>query len=338
MTPTETKRTEMGEAMRLLSDPTRLRMLALLECEELAVGELSKALGMAQSRVSNHLRLVRAAGLLIERKVGTSTYVRLDSGHGHNALADRVWQVLRPDVDMLPEHGADCTRLAAVIEARRANSDAFFDRMAGQWDKLSGSFVSGHARSRAALQLMPRNYKVADLGCGTGYMGEELLNAVEHLICVDRSQEMLLEAETRLVPHARSTQLEFRLGAMDALPIEDGELDGLVTGMVLHHLESLDESAREMFRVLKPGASAAVLELAPHHEERMRSQHGDRHLGLPPTDILDALERAGFEDTLIDPVDDGYLPRLAEDDSAHKPLSLSLYVVRARRPVLTSNH
>lgn len=338
MNPTEIKRTGMGEAMRLLGDPTRLRMLALLEREELAVGELSRALGMAQSRVSNHLRLIRSAGLLIERKVGTSTLVRLETNPEPSGLAERLWQVLRPDVDLLPEHGADCTRLAAVLEARRADSGEFFDRIAGQWDKLSGAFDTGQARARAALQLMPAGYKVADLGCGTGYMAEALLNVVEHLVCVDRSEQMLEEAKARLVPQARSTQLDFRSGDLDALPIADQELDGLVCGMVLHHLENLDSTAREMFRVLKPGASATLLELSPHHAESMRTQHGDRHLGLPPTDVLEAMERAGFRDTLIDPADDHYRPRLAEDDSSSRPLSLSLYVVRARRPALQTEN
>jgi len=318
--------------MRLLGDPTRLRMLSLLEREELAVGELSRCLGMTQSRISNHLRLIRAAGILIERKVGTSTYVRLNRAAAAGSLADRVWQILRPEMEHLPEHGADCTRLSSVLDARRTDPGAFFDRIAGQWDELSGAFSTGLGRYRAGLQLLPAGYRVADLGCGTGYMAEALLNAVDYLICVDRSEPMLAAAKKRLESQARGTQLEFRLGAMDDLPIQDQELDGLVSGMVLHHLESLEGTAREMFRVLRPGASATVLELAPHRDLSMRNLHGDRHLGLPATDILNALERAGFDQLVIDPLDDAYRPRPEDQDSSGQAVSLPLYVVRARRP------
>jgi len=324
----------LGGALRLLADPTRLRILALLERQELAVGELSRTLDLAQSRVSNHLRVLRDAGLLLERKEGTKTFLRLDRGPEGGSVAGRLWASLREELDELPEHGADRVRLEVVLAARESEG-AFFDRLAGEWDKFAGAFETGRARERAAVQLLPRDFVVADLGCGTGYMSEALLDNVSRLICVDRSEAMLDEARRRLSRRATSnarTRLDFRRGRLDALPIEDGELDALVAGMVLHHLDGFDDAVAEMRRVLKPGGTASVLELMPHKEAWMRAELGDRRLGVPPNEILAAFERAGFDDLVLDPVDDQYRPRRAGASRDDVPPSLSLYVVRGRRP------
>ena len=322
---------DLGGALRILSDPTRLRILDLLEREELAVGELSRALDLAQSRVSNHLRLLREAGLLRERRVATRIFLRLAPAAETGPLAARVWSVLREELDDLAEHRADRVRLAQVLAARR-DEPGFFDRVAGEWDKIAGSFTTGRARERAALHLLPRPFVVADLGSGTGTMAEALLECATTVICIDISEAMLAQAEKRLAPRARSTTLAFRPGTLDALPLADAEVDGVVAGMVLHHLENLDGAFAEMFRVLAPGGAAAVLELAPHHEEWMRAELGDRHLGLPQNEVLAAFERAGFQDLVLDPVEDQYRPRRSVPDPSGEPVSLSLYVVRGRKP------
>ena len=321
-----------ADALRLLSDPTRLRILALLEQEELAVGELSRALDLAQSRVSNHLRLLREAGLLRQRRVGTSTFLRLDLRPEAQAIATRLWSVLRAELETLPEYGADRVRLDGILAERRERNGDFFDRVAGQWDKLAGAFSTGRSRERAVAQLLPAGFVVADLGCGTGYMAEALLSTAARVICVDRSERMLEEARARLTRRAPHMDLEFRQGRLDALPIADGELDALVCGLVLHHLESLDAAVAEMARVLKPGGSAAVLELSPHTESWMRRELGDLHLGVPANETLEALEGAGFTDLVLDPTEDHYCPRRSDHAPGDVPVSLSLYVVRGRKP------
>ncbi len=318
--------------MRLLSDPIRLRILSLLEEEELSVGELCRALALAQSRVSNHLRLLRESGMLAERHVGTSTFVRTSPGKIRSRLAARLWSSLRAELGALPEHAADRVRLASVLAARPLGPSGFFDRLAGEWDKLAGAFETGRARERSAAHLLPAGMVLADLGCGTGYMGEALLGNCARLICVDRSEAMLAEARKRLLRAARGTALDFRLGDLDRLPIADGELDGCVVGMVLHHLAHVERAVEEIRRVLKPLSAVAVLELAPHREEWMREELGDRHLGLPPDEVLATFERAGFSDLALDPVEDRYRPRRSSALSSDDPVSLSLYIVRARAP------
>ena len=330
---------DLGQALRLLSDGTRLRILGVLEREELAVGELSRALGLSQSRVSNHLRLLREAGLLWERHAGTSTYLRIAEPTNGTRLYGRLWGALRAELDALPEHGADLVRLERVVAERRAKEGDFFDRLAGEWDTVAGTFATGQARLRLATQLLDRELVVADLGCGTGSMGVPLLGLVGRMICVDHSSGMLAEAEKRLGPLARGTALEFRQGSFDALPLTDGEVDAALCGMVLHHLEDLDGGLAECARVLRPGGTLTILELEPHREAWMRAAQGDRHLGLDANDVLRALGRAGLEDLTLVPVDDHYRPRRTQDasgdEAGDRSTDLALYAVRGRKPTTT---
>jgi len=330
-------------ALRLLSDPTRLRILALLECEELSVGELSRALGLSQSRVSNHLRLLREAGALRERHAGTSTFLSLAAGRARGrsergdrspGLWGRLWGTLRAELGALPEHGADRVRLERVLAGRREREGDFFDALAGSWDTVAGTFSRGQARPLLAMQMLAGDLTVADLGCGTGSMGVPLLGLVGSLICVDRSRGMLAAARKRLSAIAGETSLEFRQGSFDALPLDEGEVDAALCGLVLHHLEHLDAGLRECARILRPGGTLSVLELEPHRETWMHAAQGDRHLGLDSGDVLAALGRAGFEHLALVPTDDRYRPRRPENHAGEA--SLAMYIVRGRKPNRTN--
>lgn len=321
--------------LKLLGDATRLRILALCDRAELSVGELARALHMSQSRVSNHLRVLRDSGLLVERHVGTSTFLQLSSsvandGAERGSLAFELWRTLRGELSQIPEHSADLVRLESVLALRDQSARAFFERVAGEWDKIAPEFASGQARQRAAASLMPQGLVFADLGCGTGYMAQGLLGLCTRLICVDRAERMLERARERLSVADRGTQLEFRIGELDQLPLKNAEVDGIVCGMVLHHLAALDRPLLEMRRVLKPGGTAVVLELAPHREEWLHERLGHRHLGLNPADVMAAFQRAGFSSVEIEPVEDRYQPRRIEDPSEVPPPQLALYLVRAR--------
>ena len=313
--------------LKLLADGTRLRILGLVEREELSVGELSRCLGMAQSRVSNHLRQLREAGLLAERHAGTSTYLRLSPGDG---MAGRLWVSLREELAAVPEHDADLSRLELILAERRDREDEFFDRVAGRWDTIAGDFATGQARQRALAHLIPRRLTVADLGCGTGYLADALRPLVDRVICVDRSEGMLTQARERLESRSEGASFEFRQGEFDSLPLADAEVDGVVASMVLHHLPDLERPLREMRRVLAPGGNVAIVELMPHREGWLRAALGDRHLGLEPADVLDGLRRAGFERVNLDPVDDRYRPVGPDGQSAELPL----YLARGTAPAV----
>jgi len=323
--------TSLSAALKLFGDGTRLRMLALLSQEELTVGELTRSLDLSQSRVSNHLRLLREAGLLAERHRGTTCHLRLASttGAADSDIMARLWSVLDTELEQIPEHTADLARLSRVRAERNGGQAAFFNQLAGEWDNRAGDFASGTGRTRALLNLFPRERVFADIGCGTGYMSRPLLGNVERLILVDTSEGMLAEAETRLTSEARGTALEFRRGDCSKLPMEDGELDGLVAGLLLHHIEDLSAAIAEMYRSLRPGGTAVVLELAPHNQTWMHAELGDLHLGLEPRDVAAAFERAGFESCTLDAVDDRYRPTSPTGEVC----DLSMFLFRGAKPV-----
>lgn len=319
--------------IKALADPTRLRALALLASHELSVGELCRALGLAQSRVSNHLRVLREHQLLHERKVGTSTFLRYapPTQDGEERVADRLWGAFQPELEGLREHADDLARLRGVLDERRRETTNFFDDLAGDWNAIGIDFETGQARQRVAASFLPRELVIADLGCGTGYVAQAFLDLVQKVICVDSSGGMLEEARKRLDATPGSTTIEYRQGELGALPVETDEVDGAVCAMVLHHLEDTTEPLAEMFRICRPGGSAVLMELAPHKQAWMHEALGDRHLGLDSSDVADRFRAAGFVDVQLEILSDRYQPK---NDGApnSEPEGVPLYLLRGRVP------
>ncbi|MAF65597.1 MAG: ArsR family transcriptional regulator [Planctomycetes bacterium] len=331
--PVETRNDLPTALLRALGDPIRLRILRLLEREELSVGELSRTLALAQSRVSNHLRVLREHDLLAERHAGTSTFLRLgleSATGGTGNLAARLWGALSAD---LGEHHADLERLRQVVAERREVDPEFFDRVAGRWDTIGIEFASGQARQRAVASLMPAGQVWGDLGCGTGYVARAMLGLCARIVCVDSSAGMLAEARARLAEHPGETEVDLRLGDLDALPIGEGELDGAVAAMVLHHLPDAAGCLAEVFRVLRPGGTAVVVELDPHREAWLSAELGDRHLGIDAQAVAAAFSAAGFEAVRMEALDDRYRPAPPPGQEALPGGGLPLYTLRGRKPL-----
>ncbi len=324
--------------LKVLADPTRLRTLGLLSAAELSVGELSRCLGLSQSRVSNHLRVLREHQLLHERHVGTSTFLRpgLRQEEGFPA---RLLELLQEQLEGEDEHKRDLERLRQVLAGRRSENHEFFDRVAGEWDTMGTDFASGQARQRVVANLLPPGLVLADLGCGTGYVGRALLGLCRRLICVDGSQGMLAEARKGFEPSPPDMEIEFRRGELTELPIEACEVDGAILSMVLHHLPELESCLGEVRRILKPGGTAVALELQPHRQVWLQEALGDRHLGLDAEEVARAFERAGFENVRLETVDDLYKPSLEDDnkspeapEAALEGGGLPLFIVRGNAP------
>jgi ArsR family transcriptional regulator len=307
--------------LKLLADATRLRLLGLLAREELAVGELARAVAMSQSRVSNHLKLLREFGLLEERRAGAFVHVKLAKS---DALPDDLWSAIEARLLHVEGRGDDLKRLENVLEERRKKSRVFFDRVAPEWDKLGSEFKRGSVRWRALAALVPTGMTVADVGCGTGYMARTLVRVAQRVVCIDHSAAMLEQARANLVGH--DDRVEFRQGELDRLPLADGEVDAIFASLVLHHVPDVVAALREMRRALKKGGLLVVTELLPHKEAWMAETMADLRLGLDATELKSRAEKAGFTDVYTDIVEDAYVVEAPTGRKAELPL----FVLQAR--------
>jgi ArsR family transcriptional regulator len=316
--------TVLHSTLKLLSDPTRLRLLALLSREELAVHELVAITGLAQSRISNHLSLLKRAGLVRDRREGTWSFHSLVAPSGDGPLSPELFDAtLRPF--LASEEGErDNRALDAVREQRRQRSRAAHDALADRWAELGQEFASGALRAEVLAAAAPRRLIAADLGCGAGYLTAYLAERCARVIAVDHSERMLAAARRRGLPD----NVEFRAGELDALPIESGEVDTAFANLVWHHLPDLDAAARELARILAPGGTAVISDLLPHDAEWMREAMGDLRLGMRPDQVRAALARAGFNDLREESSSDGY--RVEEPGGEAR--TLGLFLVRGTRP------
>ena len=213
---------QVQKIFRTLSDPTRVRVLALLEQQELAVQELMDVLGMAQSRVSRHLAILREAGLLMDRREGTYVFYRFSAprdGPWHEA-----WQLVRRELRDDPLHLGDSVALENVLRARAARTRTFFDAVGPEWDALRKVFNDDALRARAVAHLVPAGLRVADIGTGTGILAAELARLGLRVVAIDHSARMLEAANAKLTAEGLKG-VELRQGEASQLPLESGSVD-----------------------------------------------------------------------------------------------------------------
>jgi ArsR family transcriptional regulator len=309
-------------ALKLLSDPVRLRLCGLLAQGELAVQELVAVTGLQQSRISNHLALLKRAGLVRDRREGTWSFHSLVEPGDGAALSPQLFAaVVQPWIDSR-EGKQDKRARGAVLEQRRERSRTVHDRLAARWDG-GFDFATGSLRAEILAQALPTNYAVADLGCGAGFLTTAIAAAGARVIAVDHSQRMLQQARRKRIAGA----VEFRVGELDALPLADGEVDAAFANMVWHHLPDLDAAAAEVYRVLKPDGSVVVSDLLPHEVEWMREAMGDLRLGLRAEQVVAALARAGFTDLRTT----NALDRCRVEPPGGEPMELPMFLVQGRR-------
>jgi ubiquinone/menaquinone biosynthesis C-methylase UbiE len=300
-----------------LSEQIRLRILRLLEVEELSVGEVAQVVQLPQSTVSRHLKVLAEAGWLMRRNEGTATLYRLtldDIPPEPRAL----WVTVRGQMDATPELADDVERLQVVLAERRTDSQSFFGRVAGEWDELRNSLFGSMFTSRALLSLVPRHWTVADLGCGTGNVSELLAPCVARVVAVDQSEPMLEAARKRL---AAFRNVEFLRGELERLPLADASVDAAASLLVLHHVADPAAALREMRRIVRPGGLALVVDMTEHHRDEYRHTMGHKHLGFSAK----ALERLFLDTGFVRP---RVLP-LAGEPEARGP---GLFVATAAAP------
>src|SRR5580765_1244124 len=217
--------------MTALSDPTRCRMLVMLEKHELTVSELCAVLQMPQSSVSRHLKTLADDGWITSRRDATSRYYSMPLDDLDSA-ASRLWPLIREQVASTTAAAHDERRLRGVLDRRRLKSREFFATAAGKWDRLREDLFGDTFYLWAVLGLIDPTLTVGDLGCGTGQLSETVAPYVRRVIAVDGSNEMLDAARTRL---AELRNVEIREGQLESLPINDRELDAALLSLVLHY-------------------------------------------------------------------------------------------------------
>jgi ArsR family transcriptional regulator len=281
---------EILEHMSALSDPTRCRMLLLLEKHELTVSELCSVLQMPQSSVSRHLKTLADDNWVSSRRDVTSRYYSMPLDDLDSA-ASRLWPLIREQVASTAAAAHDERRLRGVLERRRSKSREFFATAAGRWDRLREDLFGDTFYLWAVLGLVDPTLIVGDLGCGTGQLAETVAPFVRRVIAVDGSAEMLDAARKRLaeLPH-----VDIRKGDLEALPIHDGELDAALLSLVLHYSPDPARTLAEAARVCRRGATILVVDMLPHHHDEYQQQMGHVWLGFSEPQIVKFLTAAGF--------------------------------------------
>lgn len=279
--------------LRLLADPTRLRILLVLEREELSVAELQEVLTIGQSTMSTHLAQLKSAGLVDDRRTGKNILYRLKPQPGEEGRKlDQVIEVLRRAADEIPEAGHDCEALQLVLRKRQDKVRAYFDELAGKFGRQYVPGRSWQGLAETLLALLPPMV-IADLGAGEGTFSQLLARRAEKVIAVDNSDKMM-EYGTELARQHGVKNLEYRKGDLEALPIKDRSVDVAFFSQALHHAQHPPVAVAEAHRILKPGGRIVVLDLVKHNFEEAREMYADLWLGFTEVEVRGFLRKAGF--------------------------------------------
>ena len=279
------------KSLRALSDPTRLRIVALLEREELAVAELQEITRLGQSRISTHLGLLQDAGLVQSRRDGKRTFYKLNPGA--DATVREFIQLAIRGAKELPEHSHDQINLKRVLARRKGQAQVFFNQVAGRFDRVYGPGRSWQAFGHLLLRILPP-LVVADLGAGEGLLSELLARRCKKVIAVDNSEKIVAFGATKAKKNGLRN-LEFRQGDLQNPPVEANSVDLVILSQALHHAEMPAAALRSAHKILKPGGQILILDLLKHQFEKAHELYGDRWLGFAESDLHRWLEEAGFK-------------------------------------------
>jgi ubiquinone/menaquinone biosynthesis C-methylase UbiE/biotin operon repressor len=273
------------KSMRLAADPNRLRLLLLLEREELSVAELQEILAKGQSQISTHLAQLKQAGLVEDRRTGKNSFYRLKAPTG-------LMELLREAAAEVPEAEQDREALRVALRRRQDKMRRYFDELAGKFGRQYVPGRSWKGIAEALLKLMPPMV-IADLGAGEGTISQLMAQRAKRVIAIDNSEKMV-EFGSELARKHGIGNLEFRQGDLEDVPIRAGTVDLAFLSQALHHAVHPDRAIAEAWRILKPGGKIAVLDLNRHHFEEAREMYADLWLGFTELEVEKLLKGAGF--------------------------------------------
>jgi ArsR family transcriptional regulator len=277
--------------LRLLADPTRLRLLLLLEQEELSVAELQQILGMGQSRISSHLAQLKRAGAVEDRRAGKNVYYGV-SENGQDSRRARVAELTRTLARELPETTRDRTSLKLVLRKRQDKAREYFDELAGKFGRRYCPGRSWQALAHALITLLPP-LTIADLGAGEGTLSQLLAKNARKVVAIDNSPKMV-EFGSQLAKKHGFKNLEYRLGDIEEPPIANNSVDLAILSQALHHAIHPQQAIGAAHGILKRGGRLVILDLLSHRFERARELYADHWLGFSEVQLHQFLEKSGF--------------------------------------------
>ena len=278
------------DVLKTLSDPTRLRLVALVAREELSVAELQEILGMGQSRISSQLALLRQANLVSDRREGKNAFYSL-----RPALAPKTLALIKAAVESvadLPLIGEDRQSLDRILQKRRRTQEQYFHLIAGRLGKHYCPGRSWEAIGHLALRLTPA-IDIADLGAGEGLISQLLAHRARRVWCIDNSPRMV-EVGTELAQRNGLANLEYLLGDIEKVPLPDRSVDLAILSQALHHAQHPQIAVNEAFRILRPTGRLLILDLNEHAFEKARELYADVWLGFKESALHGFLKKAGF--------------------------------------------
>lgn len=277
-------------SLTTLSDMARLRLLRLMEKEELGVGELARILQLPQSTVSRHLKLLHDGGWVAKRSEGTASLYRMEPSSLDGA--DRaLWNLVRDRLGLSPTLEQDDHRMAEVLAERPADGRTFFGRLGEHWDRLRHELFGDAFTCEALIGLLDPGWIVADLGCGTGPQAEHLAPYVARILAVDREPSMLEAARRRL---ASFTNVEFLQDDVTRLSIGAGKVDAAIASLVMAYVPRPLDAVREAARILRRGGRFLIVDMVAHDRESYRHTLGHQHLGFDEATVRVWAESAGL--------------------------------------------
>jgi ubiquinone/menaquinone biosynthesis C-methylase UbiE/DNA-binding transcriptional ArsR family regulator len=279
------------KSLRALSDATRLRIVALLERDELSVNELQEITRMGQSRISTHLGLLADCGLVKSRREGKRTFYKLNPDAA-GTTADFIQLGIRGAKE-LADQASDQINLKRILNRRREQAQVLFNQVAGRFDRVYGPGRSWQAFGHLLLRILPP-LTVADLGAGEGLLSELLARRCKKVIAVDNSEKIVAFGAAKAKKNGLKN-LEFRLGDLQNPPIEPASVDLVVLSQALHHAEDPSAALASAAKLLRPHGQVLILDLLGHKFDKARELYGDRWLGFAESDLHRWLEAAGLK-------------------------------------------
>ena len=309
--------------LRTAGEETRLRVLALLGEGELTVSDLTEILGQSQPRISRHLKVMVEAGLLLRYREGSWVFYRLAEGTKEAAFLRRIIASLdRND----PVIGADRERFATVRKQRSAAAQAFFAKLAPQWDLMRSLHIPEHAVETAIAEVIGEKElrSVLDLGTGTGQILKIVAPLATRAMGVDASHAMLSVARANMQA-AGLMNVDLRQGDIYALSLPRDAFDLVVIHQVLHYLDDPQRAVAEAARLVAPSGRLLVVDFAAHQMEHLRERSGHRRLGFTHEQIAGWMSAAGLETASV--------RDLAPPDGDPGKLTVTLWLGRDLRVV-----